>query len=237
MTLDARKVAILFAVIEEHIRTAAPIASQAIVLHRAVDACAATIRNEMGILEEEGYLAQPHPSAGRIPTERAYRLYVEHLLHAECDADDAAVTLRRIFSPELEDVHVVGKEFAQSLAALAAEVIVVRFAPGDSYATGLSYLVVQPEFQELAVMRSFSAAMDDLDATLETLTERVDAEPRVILGAENPFGPRCAAVASRLALPGSSELAIGSVGPMRMAYDRQLGLLRTVHDLVEELYA
>lgn len=77
--LDARKAAILRAVAREHIRTGEPVASQVIAQRYALGIKPATVRNEMAVMTEYGYLVQPHTSAGRVPTARGYRYYVEHL--------------------------------------------------------------------------------------------------------------------------------------------------------------
>lgn len=77
--LDDRKTAILRAVVQEYITTAAPVGSTHIANAPGVKVSSATVRNEMAVLEQEGYLAQPHTSAGRIPTDRGYRFFVDHL--------------------------------------------------------------------------------------------------------------------------------------------------------------
>jgi heat-inducible transcriptional repressor len=79
MELDERKAAILQAVVEEHIHTAQPVGSQTIARSRGMKVSSATVRNDMTILEREGYLVQPHTSAGRIPTDLGYRYFVDHL--------------------------------------------------------------------------------------------------------------------------------------------------------------
>ncbi len=78
--LDSRKAAILRAVAREHIRTGEPVASQVIAQRYALGVKPATVRNEMAAMTEYGYLVQPHTSAGRVPTTRGYRYYVEHLM-------------------------------------------------------------------------------------------------------------------------------------------------------------
>lgn len=77
--LDDRKASILRAVVEEYIRTAQPVGSAHVAERAALPVSSATIRNEMGALERDGYLVQPHTSAGRIPTDRGYRFFVDHL--------------------------------------------------------------------------------------------------------------------------------------------------------------
>ena len=80
MQLDERKYLILQAIIDDYIMTAVPVGSRTISRKSGVGYSPATIRNEMSDLEELGYLAQPHTSAGRVPSNKAYRLYVDHLL-------------------------------------------------------------------------------------------------------------------------------------------------------------
>lgn len=77
--LDDRKTAILSAVVQEYIATAQPVGSSLIAEAPTINVSSATVRNEMAHLEHEGYLVQPHTSAGRIPTDKGYRYFVDHL--------------------------------------------------------------------------------------------------------------------------------------------------------------
>ncbi len=88
--LDDRKTAILSAVVQEYIATAQPVGSSHIASASGIGVSSATVRNEMAVLEQEGFLIQPHTSAGRIPTDKGYRFFVDHL--ASPTTLDAAVT-------------------------------------------------------------------------------------------------------------------------------------------------
>lgn len=77
--LDERKAAILAALVEEHIRSGEPVSSRAILDRSPLHCSSATIRNELVVLEREGYIVKPHTSAGRVPTDRGYRYYIDHL--------------------------------------------------------------------------------------------------------------------------------------------------------------
>jgi len=77
--LDDRKRAILCAVVQEYISTAQPVGSSHIAETPAINVSSATVRNEMAHLEHEGFLVQPHTSAGRVPTDKGYRYFVDHL--------------------------------------------------------------------------------------------------------------------------------------------------------------
>lgn len=91
--LDDRKTAILSAVVHEYIATAQPVGSSHIAAAPGVGVSPATVRNEMAVLEQEGYLVQPHTSAGRVPTDKGYRFFVDHLA-APGRVD--AITSRRV---------------------------------------------------------------------------------------------------------------------------------------------
>jgi heat-inducible transcriptional repressor len=77
--LDDRKEEILRAIVEEYVESAQPVGSKKIAAARNLSVSAATIRNEMSALEREGYISQPHTSAGRVPTDLGYRYYVDHI--------------------------------------------------------------------------------------------------------------------------------------------------------------
>ena len=77
--LDDRKLAVLRAIIEDYVSTTEPVGSKSLVDRHNLDVSPATIRNDMAVLEELGFIAQPHTSAGRIPTEKGYRLFVDRL--------------------------------------------------------------------------------------------------------------------------------------------------------------
>ncbi|MFA6736938.1 MAG: winged-helix domain-containing protein, partial [Saccharofermentanales bacterium] len=80
MALDERKKLILKAVVDDYISTAEPVGSKALALRSDFNISSATIRNEMAELENDGYLIHPHTSAGRIPTDKGYRVYVDNLM-------------------------------------------------------------------------------------------------------------------------------------------------------------
>ena len=77
--LDDRKLAVLRAIIEDYVSTTEPVGSKTLVDRHNLDVSPATIRNDMAVLEEQGYIAQPHTSAGRIPTDKGYRLFVDRM--------------------------------------------------------------------------------------------------------------------------------------------------------------
>ena len=86
--MDERKLKILAAVVDEYVRTGEPVGSKAISKLDDINVSAATIRNDMAVLEQLGYLEQPHTSAGRVPTFKGYRLYIDELMTAPTLSDE-----------------------------------------------------------------------------------------------------------------------------------------------------
>ncbi len=118
MELDARKLGILKAIIDEYIMSASPVGSRAISKHEEFNLSSATIRNEMADLEELGYLEQPHTSAGRVPSDKAYRLYVDQMMQRAALTDDEVKLIRAHLSARIDEVESVMKQTAQALSAV-----------------------------------------------------------------------------------------------------------------------
>ncbi|HET9689751.1 MAG TPA: heat-inducible transcriptional repressor HrcA [Acidimicrobiales bacterium] len=140
--LDDRKAAILRAVVEEYIRTAQPVGSAHVAGRADLSVSSATVRNEMGALEKEGYLAQPHTSAGRVPTDKGYRFYVDSLAPTGGVLEaSSAVRVRDFFARahgELERMLADTSRLLSGLTGTAAVVV----APAHDVATVRSVQLV-----------------------------------------------------------------------------------------------
>ncbi|MDO4564174.1 MAG: heat-inducible transcriptional repressor HrcA [Clostridia bacterium] len=118
MELDQRKMRILRAIIDEYLLSANPVGSKALSRSHEFNLSPATIRNEMADLEDLGYLAQPHTSAGRIPSDKAYRLYVDKMLtHAKLSEDEAKSILSYC-NTRVDGIRSVMKGTAKALSEI-----------------------------------------------------------------------------------------------------------------------
>lgn len=119
MELSARKRRILEAIVIDHIKTAQPVGSRTIARRYKMGFSPATIRNEMADLEEMGYLFQPHTSAGRVPSQRGYRYYVDELMQEEQLAEEEKACICRIFSYEkIWEIEEIIRQASQLVSAL-----------------------------------------------------------------------------------------------------------------------
>ncbi|MEV4253733.1 heat-inducible transcriptional repressor HrcA [Spirillospora sp. NPDC049652] len=124
--LDDRKLAVLRAIVEDYVSTNEPVGSKALVDRHNLGVSPATIRNDMAVLEEQGYIQQPHTSAGRIPTDKGYRLFVDRLstIKPLSKAERRAIETFLSGAYDLDDV--VGRT-VRLLAQLTRQVAVVQY--------------------------------------------------------------------------------------------------------------
>ncbi|WP_117215681.1 heat-inducible transcriptional repressor HrcA [Allorhizocola rhizosphaerae] len=126
MALDDRKLEVLRAIVEDYVATQEPVGSRALVERHALGVSPATVRNDMAVLEDEGYIRQPHTSAGRVPTDRGYRLFVDRLSKVKplSPAERRAIERFLIGAVDLDDVV---HRSVRLLAQLTRQVAVVQY--------------------------------------------------------------------------------------------------------------
>ena len=124
--LDDRKLAVLRAIVEDYVSTHEPVGSKSLVDRHSLDVSPATIRNDMAVLEEQGYIVQPHTSAGRVPTDKGYRLFVDRLsgVRPFSAAERRAVETFLAGAYDLDDVVM---RTVRLLAQLTRQVAMVQY--------------------------------------------------------------------------------------------------------------
>lgn len=153
-TLDSRSREVLVAVIAEYVRTAEPVGSRAVARRHLSSLSAATIRNVMSDLEEMGYLTHPHTSAGRVPTDKAYRFYVDHLERVPWIGGETTVAARAPMPP------------ADAADRLMAE------TPGRlSLSTHMTGMLLAPPLRHTALNRVELVALGDEQALAVIVTD------------------------------------------------------------------
>ncbi len=233
--LSERQVNILARLVEEYISGGEPVASKTLATGHPDNLSSATIRNELAELETLGLVCQPHTSAGRVPTERGYQEYVEHIRRAtralqERERRALATAVRAGYNDE----QASGRALAKDLARLTHEAVFVAYTPEEVYYAGWSYLLQKPEFHNANAWLVWSLALDRLDEVVAELfcapSDETTTEIRVALGSANPFGVACAAV---WLCPSQADDAplVGLLGTWRMPYRdhmARLEFLKTV---------
>ncbi len=237
MTLNKRSSEILNKIIKEYIVSAEPISSEYLKKKYRIDLSPATLRNEMLKLTEEGYLYQPHTSAGRIPTDKGYRYFVDLLIEKEING----IINERI----KEEVNEIKKEVKDHLSYLRE---INRFLALSSSSFSVSYLAEEgfclreglmktfknPEFSDVDYARNFILMIEDFEKSISEF-ELNDSAINVYIGNEIPikkfkdFG----IIVSKCVFQ-DREALIAILGPKRMAYNKSIPLINSIVKILKE---
>ena len=232
--LSERQKRILQAIVEQYAEVASPVGSS--LLAKVFSVSSATVRSEMAELEKQGMIKQPHTSAGRIPTDKGYRYYVNNLVEnapesaAERRAEKALAT--RVASCGVSEQVI--KNTVDTLVELTHNLGIATI--GDQlYMSGLSNLFGQPEFMNGGQVREVARLLDNLEPWLY---EAAPNEPlSVYIGQENPVGRSagCSLIVSRFRSNFSDRSYIGVLGPTRQSYRDVMSLVRRTGEALEEV--
>lgn len=229
--LDDRKQHLLELIIERYIATSEPIGSQFLVEYADLPVSGATVRNEMRELEEEGYLTHPHTSAGRIPTEQGYRYYVEHLMTPETPKKRVTSTITTLLQNQDRKEKAL-KQIGKYISGETHTAVIVALGRDSVYYTGISELLSQNEFRFQTFVISISQMFDECEDRLEELFATAsDHQRKIFIGTENPFGSACSMVIAPIY---NGEELLMSIGPMRMDYEKTVGIMEFVTQEIEK---
>lgn len=234
--MNERQSRILAAIIDEFISTALPVGSKQIVERGGFTVSCATVRNEMQVLSDEGFITQPHISAGRVPTSLGYKVYVKD--HMKPTKHEKAVRQR---FDTLKDVYLKQKDQERVFEAVA---LLNHMIPNVAFATvphkdriyylGLSNVLKTPECQSNPVLGSGLAEV--LEEHLTSLLEQieVDDHTRYYIGEDNILEQihSCSMIVRNYQLRDFSGV-IGVLGPMRMDYGYNTVALECVCELLD----
>ncbi|MFZ1410653.1 MAG: heat-inducible transcriptional repressor HrcA [Micropruina sp.] len=178
--LDDRKVAILRAIVTDYVSSREPVGSRALVERHSLNVSPATVRNDMAVLEEEGYITQPHTSAGRIPTDKGYRLFVDRLGAVKPLSPAERRAIQTFMSGAL-DVDDVVRRTVRLLAQITHQVAIVQY-PVLSSAT-VRHVDIVPLHGErgLVILVTSSGRVEQRPVLLGYATEEDLAELRTRL--------------------------------------------------------
>ena len=222
-------------IIEEYAETAAPVGSMT--MAKLFGVSPATIRAEMARLEAMGLIAQPHTSAGRVPTDAGYRFYVNHMNENTVASEESFESRsmhaleKRVTSQSRADAAIRGA--VDSLVELTGNLGLATIG-GQLYLSGMSRLFTQPEFMDYERVQAVAKLLDNLEPWLR---EAAPGEPlNIFIGHENPIGKNSevSLIISKFQSPFSDNSYIGVLGPTRQNYFRVMSLVKYAGKMLEE---
>ena len=249
---------ILWAVIEEYAKKAEPISSKALAQKRGFNIGAPMIRKEMNQLEQGGFLASPYTSAGRVPTDQAYRLYIQNQLNKSgASGQDVKAVKTGLTHQETEkvsetlkkdwpDEQALLKEISRLTSEISKELSIAGCIGGaDSYIFGFSNLVDEPEFSSLDGINRLMRFMDNADRCFDVLWNKfLYQDLQVFIGSENPIKEinEFTLITGKYQLPDGDPFDfaqgrygfISIIGPKRMNYRRNMALVEYIGECLNE---
>jgi len=215
MVLSDRQHDILNKAVFEYIDRAEPVSSSWLEEVYEMPFSPATIRNELSVLSEEGYLEQPHPSAGRVPTDKGYRFLVDELLN-DADTDEIFVE---------GDWYEAGKRLAE-----ASSNLIIFFVPqrGFLWKEGWEQVLQAPEFEHKGQLGNFTKFLRDIEKWIQGFQTEKSLD--IYIGEENSFSEQkdFSIMISVSSFMKREKGFMAFVGPKRMTYQKNIGLLSSL---------
>lgn len=229
--ITTRQADILEAIVEAYAEVGHPVGS--VTLAKLFKVSSSTIRGEMGQLEKGGYIEQPHTSAGRIPTDKGYRWYVNRLQTTQQEVDnvDQFKALEALIKAAGEPDQAI-RSAIDSLADLTTNAAIGTLGP-HLYAKGLAHLFGQPEFTSQRATLAVAYLLDNLESWLKETNPRQPVS--VFIGKENPVGKAsgCSLIISRFQSPYSHRSYVGILGSTRQNYRQNMLLVEHAGQTLE----
>lgn len=231
--MTERQAKILSSIVEQYAEVASPVGSM--LLAKLFNVSSATIRAEMAELERRGFISQPHTSAGRVPTDKGYRYYVNNLIVNE--SSSAERRAERALTARVEGGGLPERTIRNAVDTLVEITHNLGLATiGDQlYMSGLGNLFGQPEFLGGAQVQQVARLLDNLEPWLK---EAAPNEPlSVYIGSENPIGRSANAslIICRFRSPYSDHSYVGVLGPTRQQYRDVMSLVEFTGRALEDV--
>ncbi len=219
MNLGLRQKQVLKTVVEEYVKHSEPVGSGHVVEMLAESVSSATIRNVMAELTDFGLLTQPHTSAGRIPTEAGFKVYVEIMMREQKELTHRQQEVLAAHFKKLKNLQERFREAARMLSELSGSVGLLIDDQDKVYMSGLSNLPKLPEFRDEDFGSEFMELLENPVENLKPLIKRANDEAQVMMGKDMPGG-KTSIVVTRFG-PGGRKM-ISIIGPLRMRYGKTL---------------
>lgn len=239
MPLDAKqRQSDVFALIVRHyVETAEPVSSRYIAQQLGLSS--ATIRNVMSDLEEMGFITHPHTSAGRIPTDKGYRYYIESLMRLRAVNENTLRSIHEQYHETLRSIEDVLERTTHLISSLT-NYVGISLVPDRErlYLDGTSHIITQPEFQDLKKLYLVVRFLEQKRAILSLLhDDLMSDELRIHIGRENQLSDlsECSIVTRGYKVRGKPAGRIGVIGPKRMVYEKVIPTVEILADTVTEI--
>lgn len=242
--LTQRQSDILNWLIGDYINSAKPVSSQALEKGHELGICPATVRLEMQELTEQGFLFQPHTSSGRVPTDKGYRFFVNNILASRDvaenkdigDGGEREILFKMEEAIRQNNEHVLkwASRLTKFLAKTSSNFVVLNLSEKDIvFREGWEEILEEPEFEERRLVSDFINFLKDFENSGEPAKTNSDLEIEIFIGKEVGLqsGEHFSIISSNCSFS-DWEGSVSILGPKRMAYDKNIGLINSLTKLL-----
>jgi len=231
MKITERQGEILNSIVREYIDSARPVSSQSLEKKAKFGICPASIRIEMQKLTDGGYLYQPHTSAGRIPTDRGYRFFVDELLEKQSEEWEK---IEDWFEKGIKDDVRFIQSLTKSLAA-CSQVLALSYLEKEKifWKEGWEEVLKEPEFEEKDYLIGFADFLEEFEKKIGDF--KINSEIKICIGKEIPWksAKDFSIISAKCCLPEKKKGIISLLGPKRMAYERNISLITSLTKILD----
>jgi transcriptional regulator of heat shock response len=223
--MNERTAQILEAVVQEFIKHGEPVSSGLLYDHYEFGIKPAMIRLELDELEAKGYLEQPHPSAGRIPTNRGFEFFAERTLGVQAAQQRPAAEMKRSALREMVDEHAWPDLINELSVQLGVLSVVADLTREAVYKAGLERLVDQLDWRDANGIRSVIHDFKDVDERLSQVAPKMEDGPNIYIGRKSPFtrSEQLSVIGGNYKT-GDETISIFVIGPKRMDYKKVINI-------------
>ena len=236
MIVTERQKEILNRIVADYIDLAQPVSSEFLEEKHHFGICPATIRIEMQKLTDTGFLYQPHTSAGRVPTDKGYRFFVNNLFEKGIPEEKDFLKLEDLIEREIGDRVRFLQSLTKNLASFSSNLALGYLFDEDLFwKEGWEDVLGEPEFKETKVITDFADVIRHFEKEIEDI--KINSGIKVYIGKENPFSKvkDFSIIISKCHFPNDEKGVLAIAGPKRMAYDKNINSLNYLTKLLERL--
>ncbi len=235
--LNKRQEDVLRIVVSSHVQSALPVGSTGVADILGVSS--ATIRNAMAELEEMGYIAHPHTSAGRLPTDEGYRYYIDSLMQIRELSGSIIDNIVENYRREVYSMEDVMERTSGLISDLTRYVGITAEPESERvYLDGTSHIIEQPEFRDFKKLHAIFRCLEDKISILHFLCDnRQDDRLAISIGRENKLSnlKDCSVVSRGYKRKGRASGRLGVIGPKRMVYEKVVPMVEFLSEIVSKV--
>jgi transcriptional regulator of heat shock response len=238
--LNERQEAILELVIREYVADAEPVSSEQICRKYGLNCSSATVRHELNLLEEQGYLFHPHTSAGRVPTDKGYRFYVDKLMkpYQQNKREKQIIDQLHNLRNDMDDFI---RESLSALSSLFEYTVMATIDPSLTkehfFMSGLAQMLDQPEFNDAGQIKSLVKILDQRQKLIDMFDESPSQGVGIKIGKETAQKEMddLSLVVGHFHLNDETVGSVAVLGPKRMPYERVSSMVSSISETIDDL--